>query len=156
MPPAGSLFWNNHVDEVKGVGSMRNRAPSVTVYYDGWCPLCSGIQDRLLRMDWLGKLAFASMREPGVAESLGVPAGRLAERMHVRVHRTDGTGQVVDGIQAVLAIAARIPLLWPLWPLIWLSAVTSLGGWLYDLIAARRTIIPVGACDENGCPIHRD
>lgn len=122
------------------------------VYYDGWCPLCSAIRRRIERIDWLGRIEFASMREPGVAESLGVEAGRLAERMHARHPRT---GRVVDGIEAVAAIAARLPLLWPLWPLIRLSAWTGLGNLLYDAIARRRTIIPVGACEQGACPIHR-
>lgn len=122
------------------------------VYYDGWCPLCTGIHRRIERLDWLDQITFASMREPGVAESVGIEAARLAERMHARHPRT---GRVVDGIEAVAAIVARIPLLWPLWPFIKLSAWTGLGNWLYDAIARRRTIIPVGACEEGACPIHR-
>ncbi|MFZ5817135.1 MAG: thiol-disulfide oxidoreductase DCC family protein [Bacillota bacterium] len=130
---------------------MKGEPRALTVFYDGWCPLCTGIKHRLVRLDWLGQLAFASMREPGVAEEVGFPARRLAERMHVRINKT---GRVVDGIDAVVAIAGRVPALWPLWPLLLLSAWTGLGERLYDFIAARRTIIPVGACDENGCPIH--
>lgn len=124
----------------------------LTVYYDGWCPLCQGIRARIERVDWLGKIEFASMREPGVPESLGVDGQRLAERMHARHPRT---GRVVEGIEAVAAIAARVPLLWPLWPLFKLSALTGLGNALYDAIARRRTVIPVGVCEDGACPIHR-
>jgi len=132
---------------------MQEGRRELTVYYDGWCPLCQAIHHRLIRVDWLDRLQFVSMREPGVVDSLGVPAERLAARMHVRYNRT---GHLVDGIDAVAAIAAQVPPLWPLWPVIRLSALTGLGGWLYDWVAARRVIIPVGACDEHGCPIHRE
>lgn len=134
----------------RGHAPMGNQ-PHLTVYYDGWCPLCTGIRRRIERVDWLGLIAFASMREPGVADRLGIPAAQLAERMYAEDQRT---GRLVDGIDAVAAIAARVPLLWPLYPLIRLSAWTGLGQPLYDFIARRRTIIPVGACDEQGCPIH--
>lgn len=127
------------------------RQPKLTVYYDGWCPLCTGIRNRIERIDWLGRIAFASIREEGVAEELGVPAQRLAERMHARIHKN---GRLVEGIDAVAAIAAQAPPLWPLWPLLFLSARIGLGQALYDYIARRRTIIPVGACDAQGCPIH--
>jgi len=122
----------------------------VEVFYDGWCPLCLGVKRNLERMDWLNRLVFTSFRDHAVADELGVPAEAMAERMYARVQRS---GRVVSGVDAFAAIAAHVPLLWPAFPLIWLSSRIGIGGWVYDLVASRRTIIPVGQCDLQGCPL---
>lgn len=123
----------------------------LTLYYDGWCPLCRQIRRRLERLDWLGQLAFVSMREPGLAERLGRSPAALAARMHLRVERT---GQLCEGIEAVAAVAARLPLLWPLWPLLFLATKLGFGQPLYDAIARRRTVLPVGGCEDGACQLH--
>ncbi len=121
---------------------------SIIVFYDGWCPLCTRASRRLARLDWLGRLRFVSIREPGAAEEAGVPPERLAARLHVRSART---GRWAEGIWAVAAIAARLPLFWPLWPLLVAAGVSGLGQPVYDFIARRRAIVPAGQCDEHGC-----
>jgi predicted DCC family thiol-disulfide oxidoreductase YuxK len=121
------------------------------LYYDGWCPICRGAKERLAALDWQGRLTFLSMRVPGVAERLGVRTQDLAARMHVRSVRT---GQLWAGIAAVRVVAGALPPLWPLFPAIWLSERLGLGGWLYDWIASRRPIIPVGHCTDQACSIH--
>jgi predicted DCC family thiol-disulfide oxidoreductase YuxK len=127
---------------------MRSR---IEVYYDGWCPLCTALRNRLERLDWLGRLQWRSIRDQGVAAALGVPAERLEQRMHVRDPRT---GIVVDGIWAVAAVATRLPALMPLWPVVAGAAAVGLGQPLYDYIASRRAIVPVGQCTDQQCQIH--
>lgn len=123
----------------------------LTVYYDGWCPVCTATAERLRRLDWLGRLSLQSMRAPGAAESAGVPAERLAARLHVRDERT---GLTLEGIWAAVELARRLPLLIPLWPLLALSGWLGVGQWAYDQIASRRTIVPAGGCEDGACPIH--
>lgn len=125
-------------------------SPNLEVYYDGWCPICTGAKERLARMDRRGRLAFRSMREPGVAEQTGIPAAALAARMHVRSLKT---GRIVGGITAVRWVAAALPALRVAVPLLWLAEKSGLGAPLYDWIAARRPIIPVGHCEDGACRI---
>lgn len=122
----------------------------IIVFYDGWCPLCNRARRRLARLDWLGRLRFVSIRDPGAARRAGVAPERLAARLHVQSVRT---GRWAEGIWAVAAIAARLPLLWPLWPLLAVAGLSGLGQPVYDFIARRRTIVPAGQCDEQGCPV---
>lgn len=122
------------------------------VFFDGWCPLCRGVKQRLERLDWLHRLIFRSIREPGATEGLGVAAAELERRMYVRDMRT---GRVAGGIWAVAAVAARVPTLMPLWPVVILSAWAGVGGWAYDFVAARRGIVPVGQCEDDTCEIHK-
>jgi predicted DCC family thiol-disulfide oxidoreductase YuxK len=123
----------------------------IAVYYDGWCPVCTAVRHRVSRLDWLGLLRWQSIREPGSAALRGVPAERLEQRMHVR---DLSTGRVYDGIWAVAALAARVPALMPLWPGVAAAAALGFGQPLYDWVASRRTIVPVGHCDDAGCQIH--
>lgn len=123
----------------------------LTVYYDGWCPLCVGAKQRIRTWDWLGLMRFVSIRAPGATAHLGVDPALLAQRMYAQ---TAG-GRTVNGIGAIAAIALRVPILLPLWPLLTLSRLLGIGQWLYDQIASRRTIIPVGQCTDGACPIHQ-
>jgi predicted DCC family thiol-disulfide oxidoreductase YuxK len=124
----------------------------VVVYYDGWCPLCTAIRTRLERLDWLGRLRFVSIREPGVEQESGIPLERLAKRMAVRWPES---GRTAEGIDAVAAIAARVPALILLWPFVKVASLTPAGQALYDYIASRRAIVPVGNCEDGACSIHR-
>lgn len=123
----------------------------ITVYYDGWCPLCTGSKRRIEQWDWLDLIRFVSIRDPGAAASIGVDLALLEKRMYGRYP----SGGTVNGIGAIAAIALRVPAFLPLWPLLALSRLLGLGNWIYDQIAARRTIVPVGQCNEDACPIHR-
>jgi predicted DCC family thiol-disulfide oxidoreductase YuxK len=123
---------------------------AIEVFYDGWCPVCCAVRDRLQRLDRLGLLRFRSIRDPEGLGDLPVPPEQLAARMHVR-HLA--TGKIESGIDAVAAIVARVPALIPLWPVVKLSALIGVGGWLYDQIASRRTIVPTGHCTLHGCAL---
>ncbi|MCE5169752.1 DUF393 domain-containing protein [Paenibacillus profundus] len=125
----------------------------IEVYYDGWCPLCKGIRRRLERWDWLGCLRFYSIRNPEEIQHVSVSPQELEARMHVRtVH--DGCMQ--SGIAAVHMLCTRVPLLMPISPFVWLGMKSGIGDKLYDWIATRRSIVPSGACDDQGCSIHQD
>lgn len=124
----------------------------IEVYYDSWCPICTAARRRVERLDWLGLIRFQSTRDPAATAALGVTAEQLEERMHARhLHN----GKVVDGIWALVAVFARVPLLMPLWPLVTGVAYLGFGQALYDWVARRRTVIPVGACNDVSCNIHR-
>lgn len=123
----------------------------LTVYYDGWCPMCTGIKERLERLDWLHRLSFRSIREPGVEAEAGVPLERMVKRMAVRW----ASGRTAEGIDAVVAIAARVPALMPLWPVFAVAALTPAGQSVYDYVGSRRKIVPVGHCEDGACSVHR-
>jgi len=122
----------------------------ITVLYDGWCPMCTETRQRLTQLDWLGQLQFVSFRDLEAEALFGIAPERLATRLHV-CH--EQTGRVAEGIWAVAAIAARLPLLWPLWPVVVAAGLIGLGQPVYDVIARRRRIVPVGQCDEAGCSL---
>ncbi len=113
----------------------------VIVFYDGWCTLCRRSTAALKKLDLLGLLEPISFRDAAVAERFSLDPVRAATRLHARA---GGARAPVEGIDAVILIATRLPPLWPILPFLWLSARLGWGQRLYDWLAARRTIIPAG------------
>jgi predicted DCC family thiol-disulfide oxidoreductase YuxK len=113
----------------------------VSVFYDGRCLFCRRTMATLKRLDWLGVLEPVSFRDPGVIERFGLDPARAAARLHAR---NAGGPAPVEGIDAVILIATRLPPVWPAVPLLWIAARLGWGQRVYDWIAARRTIIPAG------------
>ncbi len=117
------------------------------ILYDGQCPLCRASVRRLRALDWRGRLDFADARDPAVlADHPDVDPQRALVRMHLA---PPDRGEVLDGFRAFRWIAGRIPLLWPLWPFLWLPGATPLGNRLYDLVAANR--FAFARCESDAC-----
>jgi hypothetical protein len=89
----------------------------------------------LKRLDWLGLLVPVSFRDAGVIERDRLEVTRLDRRMQSR--RETG-GPVREGFDAVAQVAWRVPLLWPVAPLLALSRWLGIGQRVYDFVAARR------------------
>jgi predicted DCC family thiol-disulfide oxidoreductase YuxK len=106
------------------------------VLYDGQCAFCRKSVDLLRRLDWLHRLTYVNARDPGQ-----LPAGAplQPERLLQEMHLLTPTGQhVYHGFGAFRWIAWRLPLLWPLAPLLYVPGVSALGQRLYLWIARNR------------------
>ena len=107
----------------------------VRVYYDGLCGICQASISTLKRFDWLNALEPVSFHAAGVIARDGLDLARLMRRVHTR--RVAG-GPLREGIDAVVQIAWRVPLLWPVAPLLLVAARLGIGQRAYDFVAARR------------------
>jgi predicted DCC family thiol-disulfide oxidoreductase YuxK len=122
------------------------------VLYDGACALCRRSVALLKRLDWLHRLAFVNVRDPG-----NLPAGgaaldpdRLLKEMHLL---TPGAGRVYHGFAAFRWMAWRLPPLWPLAPFLYLPGVPALGQRAYLWVARNRfRLVPChgGVCTLPG------
>ncbi|MDQ7858808.1 MAG: DCC1-like thiol-disulfide oxidoreductase family protein [Armatimonadota bacterium] len=114
---------------------------SLTVFYDGWCADCRRSIAVLRAADLTGLVRFVSFREPGVAELFALDPRRLERR----IHSVRPDGAVREGMDVMVQVAGRAVLLWPLAPL--LAALRLAAGQrVYDLLAARRTVLVPPAC----------
>jgi len=121
------------------------------VLYDGDCRFCQASVARLRALDWLGRLAYADARDPAVlAAHPGVDAARALERLHLV---PPSGGPVREGFFAFRWIAGRLPLLWIVWPLLWLPGMGRFGVWAYDTVARNRLLF--GTCEEGACEAPR-
>src|SRR3954452_19819961 len=89
------------------------------VLYDGDCPLCRRSVAILKRNDWFGKLAYQNARDEAGWPPSAVPLSkeRLLEEMHVV---TPDRQHAYAGFAAFRWMAWRLPLAWPLAPLMYL------------------------------------
>jgi predicted DCC family thiol-disulfide oxidoreductase YuxK len=120
------------------------------VLYDGQCPFCIKSVNALKRLDWLHRLHFLDARDPAVLPPREPPLDpdRLLEEMHLLT--PDGK-QVYHGYGAFRWLAWRLPLLWPLAPLMYIPGVPQLGQKVYLWIARNRfRLVPChgGVCKQ--------
>src|ERR1043165_848795 len=121
-----------------------------SVIYDGDWAFCRKSVELLRKLDWLGKLQYVSARDetqPILKEPLVVGAP-LLEQMHVLP--TDKR-HLYGGYKAVRWLAWRLPLAWPIAPLLYLPGMTYLGQRVYMWVARNRfKIIP---CEHGVCSL---
>lgn len=124
-------------------------AERAIVLYDGQCRLCGASVRRLRALDWRKRLAFADVRDPAVqAAHPSVSPDRALARMHLV---PPGGGPILDGFRAFRWIAGRLPLLWPMWPFLWLPGAVPMGNRVYDWVARNR--FAFGTCEEGSCDV---
>lgn len=111
------------------------------VLYDGNCKICRrtiatlrtvDILDRIL---WINALDEDALRTNGLSY---LDPTALVTDMHA-VLDNGAEKSVYKGYDAYRALAARIPLLWPVWPLLFVPFVRSMGNRIYRRIADSRT-----------------
>ena len=124
---------------------LRSRLRLV-VLYDGWCPSCTRSVRWLRALDLFALVDYVSFRAPGVVEPWGLSSDRAARR----IQSIGSGGRVAEGVDAMIRIFARSPVLAPLLPVL-LACRLVAGQRAYDALAARRLVIVPGACDA-GCP----
>jgi len=130
-------------------------AEKAHVLYDGTCPLCLKSIALLKRLDWLRRLNYVNVRDPEQVRRVQ-PGGsppldptRLLQEMHLL---TPNGGRVFHGFGAFRWMAWRLPLLWPMAPLLYLPGVPWLGQKLYLWVARNRfRLVP---CHGGVCAIH--
>jgi len=107
------------------------------VLYDGHCPLCLKSVGMLKRLDWLGRLDYVNARdrEHLPAGGAALDPDKLLQEMHVLT--PDGR-RLYHGFAALRWIAWRLPLMWPVAPLLYLPGVPRLGQHLYLWVARNR------------------
>lgn len=120
------------------------------VLYDGECPLCQRSVAILKRLDWLGQLRYANARDRAAwpETNIVLDRDRMLEEMHLV---TPNRQSVYAGFDAFRWMAGRVPLLWGIWPMLFLPGVPWLGHRIYRWIAKNRFhLVP---CHEGECAV---
>lgn len=135
--------------------SPEERPEADVVIYDGDCRFCTGQVERIARLDRGGRLAFISLHDPRVAERYpDLTHDRLMEEMVV----VDGQGNRHGGAAGFRYFTRRLPLLWPLAPMMHIPFSLPLWQWGYRLIAKHRYKLmgKNDRCDDSSCAVHFD
>jgi predicted DCC family thiol-disulfide oxidoreductase YuxK len=120
------------------------------VLYDGGCPFCLKSVALLKKLDWLHRLSYHDARDTERLPESAVPLEpeRLMREMHVL---TPDRQMAYTGFRAWRWIAARLPLLWPVWPMLFVPGIPWVGQRLYLWVARNRyNLVP---CHDGQCAI---
>lgn len=141
------IFWFALFAAGPAFGS-RN-AKSLSVLFDDRCNLCDRTVKTLSWFDIFGRLVFMPIRRNmTTAEKFGVT---LEEGLTDLVGIEEATGKRYDGYLLYETVAARVFLLWPTWPFLWLGRKLRVGPAIYRFIADRRTRL-FGVCEFSTIP----
>ncbi|MGQ0568682.1 MAG: DCC1-like thiol-disulfide oxidoreductase family protein [Armatimonadota bacterium] len=130
--------------EYRQIVAWARRRLDLVVFYDGWCPMCTRSVRVLRNLDLLSVVEYISFRDPGVVHYYGLDSERAARR----IQALDRRGRVREGIDALIAVAARSPLMWPIVPMLVVGRGVA-GQRFYDAAAARRVILVPGSCQSD-------
>jgi predicted DCC family thiol-disulfide oxidoreductase YuxK len=131
---------------------------TTVVVYDGLCGLCTQSVAIIKRLDWLHKLEYLDAQdwEQVHARYLQLdPQAVLGQ-----IHMVAPDNRVYVGYAGIRYIIRYFPLVFWLYPLLFLPGITWLGPRVYGWIAAHRYAIsrrlghPV-SCENGACSLHR-
>jgi predicted DCC family thiol-disulfide oxidoreductase YuxK len=124
------------------------------VIYDGHCKFCTGQVQNLARWDGSGhRLVFLSLHDPQVATHYpDLSYHQLIEQMYI----VDRRGNRYAGADAFRYLTTRLPLLYPLAPLMHIPFTMPLWRWGYRQVAKRRYLMgkTADACVGDACKVH--
>lgn len=129
------------------------------VIYDGKCNFCKQQVRNLHRLDRFGtRLSFISLHDPRVAQRYPqLSFDQLMDQMYVVTHNgATNQHQAYGGADAIRYLSRRLPLLWPVAPILHLPGTARLWRWFYHQVAKRRYRISGKSqqCEQDACSIH--
>lgn len=136
-----------------GLPTPEERPEADVVIYDGHCRFCGAQVERLARLDRRGRLAFMSLHDEEVNRRYpDLTHEQLMEEMVV----VDRRGRRHAGAAAIRYFSRRLPLLWPVAPLLHIPFSLPLWAWLYRQVARRRYLFGKRVeCEDDVCRVHR-
>jgi predicted DCC family thiol-disulfide oxidoreductase YuxK len=121
--------------------------------YDGGCGFCRASLARIQALDPTGRIEAVDFRSADVAN---LNAALTPEACHARIHLLEPNGRLTGGFDAFRRLSLRLPLLWPLAPLLNLPGLGLIGAPVYDWVARNRfrLLHRSHSCEENACVSH--
>lgn len=117
---------------------------SLIVLYDDWCPYCSRTIKIVKKLDWFNLINEQKLREiqsDGIFETLDLNKSKQQMPSY--------NGRWNYGFNSMYLIHLRLPLLWLLFPIVFLFKISGIGQFLYLQLAINRKIIPLHCAEET-------
>jgi predicted DCC family thiol-disulfide oxidoreductase YuxK len=152
FPPMMLLFVPpetiaDKIDAIQQAAADRGRA---LLLYDGKCNFCLASVKRLRILDvfgWIDPLDFHL--QPDLST---LHPSLTAARCHNEMVLLESHGKVSGGFNAFRRLCLKLPLLWPLIPLVYLPGARAAGSGIYRWIAVNRFRLHAGEkCEANQC-----
>ena len=116
----------------------------LTVFYDGSCSFCRRTIAAIRTLDVFDRIVYVDGAENPALDSKLVGGDRfeLLEDIYASVGEKS-----YRGVEVYRAMAARIPILWPFVPLLFLPPVYAMGSKVYTRVKHGRRCVSVGRMD---------
>jgi predicted DCC family thiol-disulfide oxidoreductase YuxK len=127
------------------------KGQSFLVFYDSWCPLCLKAKTKIEKADKQKKIIWISFRDKDIFEKYNLAGKQVEQRIYsMDLHK----GKTYSGINTILEIMKRIRKYRIFVPFLYVSIILGFGPMVYDYIAKKRKIVPVGHCENNNCSVN--
>ena len=154
FPPQLLLFISpeNLTDFLKRRRAAWKQDGRDKVIYDGGCGFCRASLARLSALDPTGRLEPVDSTD---LDPASLDRRLTAEAARARLQLLERDGRLSGGFEALQRLSVRLPLLWPLAPLLNLPGADHIGGPAYDWVARNRYVLSglhrTAACRGNAC-----
>ncbi len=112
-------------------------------FYDNWCPNCSRFSSFVQKFDWFKLLDSKKLRNNDDIRHFETINFKLAVNRMASFHKKWNYG-----FRTIYLILIRLPLFYPIVPLLIFLNLSGLGSFIYNQLAVTRKIIPLH-CDSN-------
>lgn len=129
-----------------------NEMKKDVVLFDGQCNFCKSQIGILRRLDGRERLSFVSLHDPEVAVRFpDLSYDQMMEQMWI----VSPQGNKYPGAYAVRYLTRRLPILWPVAPILHIPFSMGLWQFLYRMVARYRYKIAGRNCEPDGtCSLH--
>lgn len=118
--------------------------------FDGACGFCRASLARILALDLSGRIEPVDFRSQDVSS---LHPSLTPEACHARIQLLEAGGRLSSGFSVMRRLSLRLPLAWPLAPLLNLPGLRRVGDPVYDWVARHRfnLLHRFRACRDNAC-----
>jgi predicted DCC family thiol-disulfide oxidoreductase YuxK len=143
--------YNSFMSAPPPAGKEKTSSASLTVLFDGACPLCRASAERVRRSDSAGRIELVDLHDPAVAARF--PDLNAAEAMRL-MQAVDARGRIYSGVDAWARIGLRLPgWKWLAWLLL-LPGIRQVAAAVYGWVARNRSRWNREACADGSCTLH--
>jgi predicted DCC family thiol-disulfide oxidoreductase YuxK len=127
-----------------------------TAIYDGYCVICKQTKTAVTALDWLHRVEFLDLHNWDEVNKL-YPQLDYEQAMG-QMHVLTDDGQLIGGFPAVRRLLRDLPLGYPIWLLLHLPGMNTLGNIVYRFVARNRyrinKLFGAPVCEDGTCKIH--
>lgn len=132
--------------------TISDRPDANVIIFDGECRFCRKQVSRIAGWDRKGILSYISLHDPEV--KLRWP-DLTYDQLMKEMYLIDSDGKRFAGAYVFRWLSCRLPILWPLCPLMNIPGSMAIWKFAYSLVAKMRYRWGrIEACDEGTCKLH--
>lgn len=128
----------------------------VTAIYDGYCVICNQTRRVVVALDWFKRVEFLNIHNWNAVNSRYPDLDY--ETAMGQMHLVTPDGDLIGGFPAVRRMLRELPLGYPLWLLLKLPGMDTVGDKVYKWIARHRyrvnRLFGMPVCEDGSCKIH--